>query len=244
MPGILSSAAVALIVLCAMVLGTATGFGATVIAIPLCSFFIDLRICVPMLALAGSVPSLYLLIIDRHHVDWAQFRIILLWTCIGFPFGNVAFHYLQQSLLNLGLGIFVTAVAVHGLVQLLRGQLPVNDRPMLGRILLFGGGLMHGAFAAGSPLVVAYATRALAEKRSFRATMQPLWIILNVAFLCSYFASEHRQMAAVWLALICVPGIVAGIYFGEKLHHRVSETTFRGIVFATLLLAGILRLVC
>jgi uncharacterized membrane protein YfcA len=56
-------------------------------------------------------------------------------------------------------------------------------------LILVVGGMVHGAFASGGPLVVLYASKTLTDKGSFRATLCLLWTTLNTLLLINYLRS-------------------------------------------------------
>lgn len=39
--------------------------------------------------------------------------------------------------------------------------------------------IIHGMFVSGGALLVIYATQVLKEKEEFRATVAPVWVVLN-----------------------------------------------------------------
>lgn len=238
-PDVLSLSALLLIILFATSISTATGFGAAVIAIPLCSLVLDVKVVIPLLALISFSTCTWLTLRDRQHVDWTELRRILLWVGISFPVGLVAYHYLPIARLKLLLGIFVTGVAVQGLWQLYRRRPRRPWNPVAGRCFLIAGGFVHGALASGGPLVVTYAHHALPDKSRFRATLLVNWMILNAIFVLSHFAGRDRQPSVLLLGLCSAPAVAGGIWIGQKLHHYASDRMFQALVSSTLLVSGI-----
>ena len=110
-------------------------------------------------------------------------------------------------------------------------------------LLLPLGGIVHGAFASGGPLVVLYAARALPDKGSFRATLCLLWATLNTVLMIDYARASLLTPAFAARFAAMLPFLAAGILAGEVIHHRVNARVFRGTVFAVLLAVGIVMLV-
>lgn len=220
-------------------ISTATGFGAAVMAIPVCSFFVDVKMVVPLLALCSVLTCIYMTFHEHSAVDWDELRRMLAWGSLGFPVGNLGFHYLPISILKLLLGLFITGVAGHGLWRLYRRRPRVPWNRHAGRAILVLGGMIQGALASGGPLIVTYAHNAMPDRRRFRATLFVFWIILNSVFVGSYFAGPDGNPAVLLLALCAIPPLAAGTWLGQKLHHAASDQFFQVLVSGVLLVSGL-----
>ncbi|MFQ3547490.1 MAG: TSUP family transporter [Termitinemataceae bacterium] len=125
----------------------------------------------------------------------------------------------------------------------LPGALPAGLQGRLPYILLLIlGGIVHGAFASGGPLVVLYAAKALPDKGSFRATLCLLWTSLNSVLLWNYMLSKTFTPMIIEGTLGMIPFLVAGIIAGEYIHNRVNSELFGKFVFIALLCTGLFML--
>jgi uncharacterized membrane protein YfcA len=242
MPDPASILGVALSVLVALSIAVSLGFGSNVIALPIGSHFVDPKFMIPVLACLSVAGSLVMVVKERHLIDRVELGRILLWAAIGFPAGFYGFSRFSEHWLNAVIGVVVTGVAAHGLWLHVRRREPRPPHPVLGRILLVLGGAVHGAIVTGGPLIVAYAVHAMPEKGRFRATLFALWVFLNAFFVGSYFVGPGRDPAVLLTALWCIPAVVAGLWLGQRIHHRLPESWFRGVVLCLLLAAGIDRI--
>lgn len=104
-------------------------------------------------------------------------------------------------------------------------------------------GVIHGAFGAGGPLVVIYASRVLTEKTLFRVTLCMLWLCLNtlLIFKWTWAGGVWNRQVAIQLA-VALPFLAVGMIAGDCLHQRVNERFFRILVYAVLILAGVVLL--
>ncbi len=243
MPELFPTLLLLLVLTCSFGISTATGFGAAVMAIPVCSLFMDVKLVVPLLALASLMTCVVMGYKERALVDAGELRRILMWGGIGFPAGNAAYHLLPITALTLLLGVFVTGVAVHGLWRLYRQSPKRVWNVHIGRLLLVLGGVVQGATASGGPLIVTYAHHALPERNRFRATLFVVWIIFNSAFLISYFASAEGNPVVLLLGLYAVPSIASGIWLGQRIHRAASDLGFQILVSLLLLVSGITLLI-
>ena len=111
-----------------------------------------------------------------------------------------------------------------------------------GYFFLFAGGIVHGAFAAGGPLVVLYSAGKIPDKAQFRATMCLLWTTLNTALMIRFMLEKKLNLEVGRNLLVLLPFLVAGIIAGDAIHKKVNETLFKKIVFASLLLVGVVMI--
>ena len=105
--------------------------------------------------------------------------------------------------------------------------------------LLAAGGLAHGLFGTGGPMIVYVVRRRLPDKRAFRSTLAVLWLVLNAALLASFasqglYASRSTLEAGGVLAIAFVPGLA----IGERVHRKLAPARFERAVWLLLLVAG------
>ena len=233
-----------------------TGFGCTVLALPFVTLLLGLGEAKFLLAILAWVLALYIASTKFRRIVWKQYGIIVLFVGMGMPIGMYAFATLPRPLLIKLLGGFITVSASIQIWRLFLSPLLARRWPSLRPataseggaakpiapgyyLLLFLGGIVHGAFASGGPLVVLYAAKALPDKGNFRATLTLLWASLNTVLIIG-FARAGMFTPDRWLLLgIMAPFLVAGIAAGEFVHNRVDGTIFARIVFATLFVTGI-----
>jgi uncharacterized membrane protein YfcA len=104
--------------------------------------------------------------------------------------------------------------------------------------ILFLGGIIHGAFSAGGPFVVIYATQALKNKSSFRATLSTLWVTLNSIIIIKIALSGAFTPVVMKFLGWSVPFLLAGMLLGNWAHKRIKDRVFTKVVFLVLLVAG------
>lgn len=226
-----------------------TGFGCTVLAMPFVALLLGLERAKFILAVLAWALALYFVVTKFRKIVWKQFGIIVLFVGAGMPIGMWAFSYLDRKILGKALGVFIVLSAG---IQLWNRIL----RPLVVRrmgtafpepkglpipaywLLLFIGGIVHGAFATGGPLVVLYAARALPDKGNFRATLTLLWASLNSVLIVQYaFSGAFTAEAGIAFAALA-PFLLGGIAAGEVVHRRVDSDFFSKIVFSMLFITG------
>ncbi|MBI2889819.1 MAG: sulfite exporter TauE/SafE family protein [Nitrospirae bacterium] len=224
---------------------TATGFGATIIAASLGAHWAPLESWILTLILLGWLQSAWLAARGWRQIDrGVLLRRILPVTAAGLPLGYFGLRAFETPVLQVMLGGFVVAVAGIELLRLRGGNgVPAPLGTVSGTGVLFAGGIVHGMFATGGPLVVYYASRRMAEKGAFRATLAALWLCLNTVLIATHAFSGALGRAALTQAALLVPAVAAGILAGEVLHRRVPEQAFRVVVQVLLIGVGVSLLV-
>lgn len=245
-----------------------TGFGCTVLAMPFVTMLLGIEEAKFLLAVLAWVLALYFVVTKFRFIVWDQFLLIIAFVGAGMPFGMWAFASLDRRVLGKALGVFILLSAglqlwkrifrpiFLGLVSRSvpptgrsvpeARSVPPEGRPLPAPVywaLLFVGGIVHGAFATGGPLVVLYASRALPNKGNFRSTLTLLWAVLNTALIVQ-FALGGKFTGEAWGTLgLMAPFLVGGIVAGEVAHHRVDSDFFAKIVFAMLFVTGVIMVV-
>lgn len=236
-----------LIVMGAMVVEGITGFGATVFALPFLTMLMDVRATVPFLAMFSLLFGLYVIWRYSSRIQRHILGSILLFSGLGLPFGMLLFDVLPENILKALLGIFVMVFAVRSLVDFFSHSETHTSRGqtrLLGRILLFFGGIFHGAFACGGPLIVFFAAERIHEKTEFRATMSCVWVVFNTIIILKNILSGGVYTASFMLRWsACLPFFLLGECLGNVLHKAVSFKGFTLLSNILLLCAGLSSLI-
>ena len=220
-----------------------TGFGSAVLAMPFITALLGIRQGVIVVTILAWSLALYISISKRQHINFRQFGIIAGFMFLGLPMGMFLFRNFDVFILRRILAIFIIVVSVRQLFlrlifKKINIEAPKGIKIFPYYLLLICGGIIHGIFSTGGPLVVLYASRTIPDKSQFRATLSLLWAVLNTVIISIYIieGSINREIAGN--VGILLPFIVIGIIIGEKLHHKLDERFFSIIVFSILFFAG------
>ncbi len=236
---------VGLVVFITHALEAVTGFGCTVLAMPfVIAITGDIAFAKIILSVLAWLLALYIALTNWRSINWRQFGIIVLLAAAGMPLGIYAFKSLDANILTRILGGFIVLTAGIQLYRLWGKKGAVSGRfHPLNYGYLFAGGVVHGAFATGGPLIVLYSTKKLSGKAQFRATMCLLWASLNTILIVQYGLDGALTRAVGTDLLLLLPFLAAGIVAGEWAHRRVNEMLFKKVVFCMLLLVGVVMLI-
>ncbi len=230
----------ALVVAVAFLVETVTGFGGTVVAVALASFFMPVREYLPAHVPVNLLLSTWIVARDWTAVDRPLLlRRVLPAMVLGFPLGAWVFSGLSEhhGALEAAFGAFVASVGAYRLAGPVAMLGPVATQGTLA-----AAGVVHGAFGTGGPLVVIALSRLGLDKATFRATLSALWMVLSCFLLALYAREGVLGENSARASAVLVPGLLVGSVAGQWLHARIDAERFRRAVDGMLLVAGLLLL--
>ena len=224
------------------------GFGSSAIGIPIMTMISDLSTAKAVAVAHTWLLALYVIIVSGRDIAWRELGFITLYVAFGFPVGMVFFKHMNPTFMMVILALFMVIAGWHGFYTTRRNHNHVQasteqvNRSHLMRFILFLGGIIHGAFGSGGPLIVIYVSQALKRKAIFRASLCMLWFGLNSLLLIQFTLDGvwmQNNCFTLYATIATLPFLVLGIIVGGYLYHRVSEYAFRLIVFALLFGTGL-----
>jgi len=232
-----------LIVLFSFMIGASIGFGSSVLTVTLAAVFLDIRLVVPAVVPLNLLLMAYLLFRYRDRIERRiLLRNILPLTLCGLPVGLAAFHYLEVEHLKWVFGSFIILLSTFELIHLSHAKNDAVARPLSEGwtwFFLLTGGFVQGLWVSGGPMIAYWASRNLASKGSFRATLAALWLILNALMLAGHLTMGIADRHILKMDLYLLPFLAVAIMLGEILHGRLSERKFKTAVYAILVIAGL-----
>ncbi len=235
---VLVVAGLAAIAFAAFATEAALGFAGTVLAVSLGAQLVPLDLLLPAFVPINLALSLSIAVVDRSRIAWRHLAIELAPpVAAGAAIGLALFRLPGRLQLQLAFGLFVVALAAAELVRMRRPAAPPPAR-LTGRALLVAGGLAHGLFGAGGPMIVYVLRQWLADKATFRATLAIVWFSLNALLVANYAAMDlyRRELATPMLAMAAV--VAPGFLLGNRLHRAIDPALFHRVVVLLLLCAG------
>ena len=214
----------------------AVGFGAALIAMPLLTLLIGVKVAAPLFTLMAIGSSLIIMLNNRRSVDVRAASKLVISALFGIPIGLYLLINVPEDIVLTILGLFLI---VYGLYNLLTPPMPVPKSDYLVYPAGFIGGILGGAYNTFGPPAIAYATLKQWKPDLFRATLQAYMFFLGIVV-----AFGHSQ-AGLWIEdvfvyLLCsIPSILVALYIGDRCHHMIPHETFRRIIFVFLIVMGL-----
>ncbi len=216
-----------------------TGFGAIVLALPVLTFFFPLKVMIPALIFINLLQATWFAVTQREYINWPHAKKLVIYSGIGLPIGYAVYEYLPSEQLKIALGVFVVMVAVWNLSGVAEKQ---NIPAPLYSLLIFLGGIVQSALASGGPFMVIYAAKMLPDKSEFRATLNVLWIVLNIVLCIIYTVTGAWNADMLPIIAVGLPCVVFGTIVGIMAHEKIPQRPFSLMVFIILLISGLILL--
>jgi uncharacterized membrane protein YfcA len=228
-----------LVVLITHFLGSVTGNGCTVLALPFAIMLTGIKIAKPVLTICGLLLCLYVVIVSYKDILWKQYARIMVFAGIGLPIGMWVFNKFPETILRSILGIFIIIISIKGLINCYRKNYvtkPINNFVL--DFIVFLGGCIQGAFTSGGPLVIIYAAEKLKNKSNFRATLCMVWVTLNTIIVAQNFVKGDITPEATKLTLFTLPFLLIGALLGNYAYHKIDDAIFNKMVYIVLLISA------
>lgn len=227
------------VVLLSFGLRGSTGFGGAV-GMPLLALVLPLKVLIPVWTLLGVTSSIAILGHDREYVARRDFIAFIPWCVAGVGIGLYFFTMLDARTLARGLGGLILAYAGYVLWSTWRPassrRAPRGFGPLAGTL----SGIVGTLFGTmGTVFFAMYLDARSLAKEAFRATMSAMLLTLSLVRGIGYYATGEFTRDALIVFAAILPVMLLGIYIGDRIHVRLSETTFRRLVGATLILCGV-----
>ena len=233
------AAAAGVIAAASFVMGLA-GFGIALVALAFLPYLMAPADAIVLLTIYAAVFSSALLVQLRHDVELRAMTDLLLGTVAGTPLGVWGLAALPASALNRLIGLML----VVAFVLEVRGLYPAGLR---GRRWGFGAGVLAGvlggAVGTPGPPVVLYAATQGWGARAIKANLQAFFVVNQGAILLGYWWAGLLTREVWNLTLGFALPAIAGAALGAVLFERVDPRRFRQIVFAMILVSGLVLLV-
>ncbi len=233
--------AAALIVLGAYVVYGMTGFGSTVLSMPLLAQMLPLKFAVPLMLLLDLTAFALFGARFRRGIRYDEIRWLAVFMLAGMALGLTLLIRVSEQRLLAGLGLFVLMYAAYGLTR--RGVPVALARAWCGPIGLAGGAL-SAMFGTGGVLFAIFNSGRIRDKSELRATNAAMIMASSIVRVVLFGATGLlSQDGLAVCALLLAPAVIAGVLIGNRLHAAIPAAAVVRVVYLLLVAAGVSLLV-
>jgi uncharacterized protein len=235
----LAWAAGALVMFLASLVMGLTGFGIALVAMAFLPWLMSPVTAIVVLTIYAFVFSVVVVVQLRDALASRTLLDLLLGTVVGTPLGVWVLASLPLSTLNRLIGLVLVSVVVLEL----RGVMPTR---LVGRGWALGTGFLSGVVGAAvgtpGPPVIVYATTQGWSPRTMKANTMGFFVANQGVILIGYWWAGLLTREALTVAAAYAPPALAGVATGVALFGRLDPARFRRVVFALLLVSGLVLL--
>lgn len=213
-----------------------SGFGSTVIAVPILAHFLPVSYLVPLMVLLDMSAALFVGTTSRRYVNGPEVKRLLPFMFVGFAVGLTLLVKVPQDWLKIALGLFTAIIGVHSLAN--RGVTGT-----ISRWWCIPAGISAGAiatiFGAGGPIYIAYLTGRVKDKNELRSTISTLISVSAFSRAILYAVSGLLIHAAIFAGMaLLAPFVWGGLKLGTHIHVNLSQEQMRRVIGGLLVLTG------
>lgn len=212
-----------------------SGFGSTLISVPLLAHFFPLREVIPTIVLLDCVACLAMGAKLRSGLDRRGIRDLLPFMLVGMALGVALLLRLAPATLLLALGIFIVAYGAQYAVR--RGQSMRVPRWSAAPIGLVAGAI-SSAFSVGGPLYILYLTGRGADADQVRATMPVIFVFTTVVRIVMFAIAGLFLRDVLIAAVALLPVMALGVWCGHRLHARFTRESVVRVMGGLLVVSG------
>ncbi|CAE6832152.1 hypothetical protein R69746_07708 [Paraburkholderia aspalathi] len=214
-----------------------TGFGSSIVAIPMLTQLVPLRTATPVMLILDLAAGMLVGMRNLKAVQMKELQRLGPWICIGLVLGVTVLVSVSEKPLELLLGVCLLAYSLWRIKS--RGEFrQIGDGWALP--LGFSGGCLTAVFGTGGPVYTIYLAGRLTDPEQRRATISTLITLTAVARLLLFSISGlYRNPAVLPLAGWLLPCGAMGLAVGARLRNKIPTSSVLTLLWIVLIVAGV-----
>ncbi len=216
-----------------------TGFGFSILAVPLITLFISPKTAVPVLLIYSMIINIVVLYSARKAVNLKKIWILLAAGIVSMPLGTYLLVVMNENLLKVFIGFMIL---IFGTLLLIgyRKEFANEKRAMIPVGLISG--ILGGSISISGPPIILFLSNQNADKHTFRGNLAAYFFILNIFTVPVYYFSDLLTKEVWNYSITFLPGLLTGVFLGNLFSHKIKDDHFRRFTLILLILMGALSI--
>lgn len=212
------------------------GFGSALVAMPLLTGLIGIRVAAPTFALCALVAEAVMIHRYRLELRWSSVWRLIVGSLSGIPFGIISARLVSEQFMLLLLGCVTLGYALYNLAGLRPARLQ-DRRWAFG----FGyiAGWLSGAFNTGGPPYVIYGSSQGWTPVEFKTNLQSVFVLNSLTVISLHALNQNITGDVLRYFAVSVPALLVGLLAGFWLERYISPVAFRKGVLVLLVLVSL-----
>ena len=226
-----------LIVVLAYTIFGISGFGSTLIAVPLlANLFPDLKFVIPMVVIMDCITAVSMGLRLRANVNRRDFMPLLPFLLVGLGAGVFLLVRLPSTMLLVVLGVFAIGYGI----TYMRGGPPRLKLPRWSAVPvgLFAG-TTSAAIGVGGPIYVMYLASRGSTADQIRATTPVIFVFTTITRIAMFAYAGLFTREVLTTAAVLLPVALGALYLGHRLHLNLPKDTTVRLIGGLLALSGL-----
>jgi len=217
-----------------------TGFGFSILAVPLITLFIPPKTAVPILLIYSMIINIVVLYSARKAVNLKKIWILLVAGIITMPLGTHLLVIMNENLLKIFIGSMILMFGILLLIGF-RKQFANEKIAMLPVGMVSG--LLGGSISISGPPIILFLSNQDVDKHTFRGNLAAYFFILNLFTIPVYYLNGLLTKVVWSYSLTFLPGLLIGVVVGNLLSHKIKDNHFKKITLILLIIMGLLSII-
>ena len=217
-----------------------TGFGSVLVALPLLTLFLDVRVVVPLVTLFSLCINIILFFQVYKHLNFARIRVLFAASVPGIFCGVYILKNFPTFYLEALIGVILVTFPLYRL----RAKEPAREIAG-GWPWLFGflSGLLGGSIAASGPPVIIYTSLQPWDKHRIKSTLVGYFLLSTVVVVAVQGANHLITKEVTSYFFSGYPALIVSVLAGSFLFERVDSGSYRKALTVLLFLLGCFMLI-
>jgi len=226
-----------IVLLLATTLQGISGFGSGLVAVPILALWFPLTTLTPSLSVINIFVAAIIYWKNREAARPSQWKWLIISGVLASLVAGSLLLNINEQWLKIALGLVILLVAA----LLASGrQLPTAEHTAGYISIGTGSGILNGLMTLGGPPIVLFLANARLPKQQFRATLSLFFLAIAVANVVNFSRQGIYQTEHLHLVATLLPAAIVGAAIGQRLQHHFSESRFRQLTIALMLLSGMI----
>ncbi|MDX2512096.1 MAG: sulfite exporter TauE/SafE family protein [Desulfobacterales bacterium] len=213
-----------------------TGFGFSLLAVPLLTIVIGVKNAVTLGVICGICVTFYNFWTLRRHFTFSSIRELILGSLVGIPVGSYFLRETHSDVVRDLLGLVIIAFVLFSLLNVPRVR--VFNR-LWGYFFGLAAGLCGGAVSISGPPILIYSYIKDWNKEEFKGTIAAYFFVTGLLIFASHLLTGSTNSTTLLKFMALSPFLVIGAFTGHYFFNSIDGTMFRQIILGILGVLGI-----
>lgn len=216
------------------------GFAFMLLALPMTSFFLNIKVAVPLLSLVLALIAGIMSFRFRSGLEYKGTMPLIIGAVAGIPVGILFLLKFSEGMIKSTLGIILIA---YSLYALLAKRISFHIPNWTGYIFGFFAGALGGAFNITGPPILLYISAQEWSKTNTVGSLNFFFFVTSLMVVIFHFVVGNITYNLSFTFLKLVPFVIAGMLLGSHFFRKINDENYRKGLFVLLIIMGAMLLI-
>lgn len=216
-----------------------TGFGFSLIAIPIMATFINIKQAVPLSVSIALITVIIMSFQLRGHLNWKRLIPMVVGLVPGIAIGAFLLKNLPDNIIKFIMGIFLLIFSIY---NLFKKNIEIRLSYHWGIIAGFLSGLISATIGGGGLPVVVYTSVSKWTQNEIKATLSFFFVGMAALTVVAHALSGLINISVIKMMMYSTPAALFGLFFGILSSARINRNVYLKTVNIILAILGCMTL--